>query len=392
MHRAKILALMLCVTATACTGNEPFDATEVAMAVEATLAAYSTTEAIPSPGATRPEAAATPPLVPAPTLTSLPADTSLPTEIPTPTDTPQPSPSPIPSVKPTLLSTATPTSMPFEPKAMVQSESLNLRDGPGTAYPVRASATRGEELMVTGRNEDGSWLQVKLVSGVSAWAARWLVQVSGDVTALPIPAEMPTPPPAQATAPAQASGARDLLVSFLNMHYECQQRPWAWEGPEVPLWGYRSFQVDMYIKNLGSAPVEPPWEPTRWIITDGEHDYVSDLMWQWVNRRTGFYEQPTVNPGESAGWTFLAFPIDRNQWVKAVEFDWDGQLYRQEFDLGSFGNADNYTDCGDPRWHEWRATPTPRNGPRNRVPTATTSVPGSDRQQPTRVVEPTRQS
>jgi hypothetical protein len=83
------------------------------------------------------------------------------------------------------------------------------------------------------------------------------------------------------------------------------------------------------------------------------------IMWQWVSRRTGFYEQPTIEKGASAGWTFMAFPIDRNQWVKAVEFEWKGHLYRQEFDLGPFRNAYNYQDCGEPRWHEWRATPTP---------------------------------
>jgi len=155
-----------------------------------------------------------------------------------------------------------------------------------------------------------------------------------------------------------------LEIWFLNMHYECQQREWRYTGEDGelhPLWGYRSFQVDMYIKNLGQTPVEPPWQPTRWIITDGEREYISDLMWQWVSRRTGFYKQPVIEPGQSAGWTFLAFPIDRHQWVKAVEFEWNGQLYRQEFDLGPFGNAHNYKDCGDPAPHTFRPTPTPRH-------------------------------
>jgi hypothetical protein len=113
----------------------------------------------------------------------------------------------------------------------------------------------------------------------------------------------------------------------------------------------------MYIKNNGTEPVEPPWRPSRWIITDGQNDYVNDIMWQWVSRRTGFYKQPTINPGESAGWTFLCFPIERDQWVKAVEFDYKGQHYRQTFDLGPYNNNYNYQDCGNPAPHTVRPTP-----------------------------------
>jgi hypothetical protein len=202
-------------------------------------------------------------------------------------------------------------------------------------------------------------LKVKLPSGESGWIASWLVEASLDITTLPISKHIPTPPPGPQPPAVQAARARDLEVSFLNLHYDCAQGEWS--SRSGLLWGYRSFQVDMYIKNLGDTPVEPPWKPARWIITDGESDYISDLMWQWINPRTGFYEQPTIQPGESAGWTFLAFPIDRNQWVKAAEFEWNGQIYRQEFDLGQFGNAHNYGDCGEPRPHTWRPTPTPQS-------------------------------
>lgn len=151
--------------------------------------------------------------------------------------------------------------------------------------------------------------------------------------------------------------ARELDVTFINPHYDCQQGEW---GDDPPTWGYRSFQVDMYITNNSQVPIEPPWKPKRWVITDGVNDYINDLMWQWVSRSTGFYDQPIIQPGASAGWTFLAFPVDRNQWMKAVEFVWNDQVYRQEFDLGPYGNSYNYKDCGSVRSHTERPTPTPR--------------------------------
>lgn len=42
---------------------------------------------------------------------------------------------------------------------------LNLRQGPGTDYPVTGSLPAGTEVIVTGRLEDGSWLQVKSDAG-----------------------------------------------------------------------------------------------------------------------------------------------------------------------------------------------------------------------------------
>ena len=109
------------------------------------------------------------------------------------------------------------------------------------------------------------------------------------VTATPEPAstrlptvittKAPQPPPllAAATNPPRT---RNLEVTFTNPHYECQKGYWEWEqvkGITEQVWGYRSFQADMYIKNQGQTPVEPPWKPRRWIITDGKNDVVSDL-------------------------------------------------------------------------------------------------------------------
>lgn len=338
--------------------QEAVQATLTARAVEAVQATL-TAVAAQAPNATQIAEAVQATLTAQAALTPAATDTPLPTSTPVPTDAPTPAPTDTPTPAPT----DTPTPLP-QPEAVVTSKSLNVRAGPSTTHPVVTVVRHGDELLVIGRNKNGSWLEVQLPSNKSGWVASNLVDLNdygqeiqvSEVIPTPPPApKKPTPPPA-ATEPAPAS--RTLEVSFLNPHYECQQREW---GSDPPTWGYRSFQVDMYIKNNGTEPVEPPWQPTRWIITDGQNDYVNDVQWQWVSRSTGFYDQPTIYPGQSAGWTFLAFPIDRNQWLKAVEYEYKGQLYRQEFDLGPYKNNDNYQDCGDPAPHTVRPTPTPRS-------------------------------
>ena len=361
-HRTlPLIAVLWCAMAlTACGSPQSTpDATSTEAAIAARIFA-TLTASVPTPAPTTTTVPVSP-TVP-PTSTLVPSPTANP---PAPTSTVLlPTPSPAPTARPS------PTSTSEGVLATVQSVSVNVRAGPGIGHPVITVVKQGDRLPVTGRNGDSSWLEVTLSDGRNGWISVSLVQLSVSADKVAVARVMPTPPPAPAAAPAAvakpATDMRNLLVSFINPHYECQQGEWEFRGDlrGIPgarfiLWGYRSFQVDLWIKNLGNAPVTPPWQPKRWIITNGFAESMSDLTWQWGTTGS-LYNQPTIQPGQSAGWTFLAFPLDRDQWVKAVEFVWNGQVYRQEFDLGSFGNAYNYKDCGDPRPHTFRPTPTPR--------------------------------
>jgi uncharacterized protein YraI len=320
-----------------CSGQATPDPTQVAEAVQATM----TAQAVQTPDPTliakiaakavqstlTAQAELTPEATDTPTFTPTPEATETPTPAPTNTPTPQP--------------TATPTPVP-QPEAVVTSKSLNVRAGPGTSHPIVTVINAGESYPILASNKDASWMEIQLPTGKSGWVASKLIEIKDYGQKIEVAEVIPTPPPAPKKP---ASAPKTLQVEFKNPHYECQQKEWNGQ------WGYRSFQADLYIKNNGTVPVEPPWKPSRWIITDGKSERESKTMWQWVSRRTGFYKQPTIHPGESAGWTFLAFPIDRNEWVKAAEFEWNGQIYRQEFDLGPFNNNYNYQDCGPPAPH-----------------------------------------
>lgn len=320
--------------------------------------------ATPAPTLTTPTR--TPPVtasVPVSATTSI----SLLGRLPTPTPTKPAAEQHAPATSAAQTPAATPT-----PTGARAAEAANLRAGPGTEFARVGAVAADASLDVSGRTESGEWYQLE----DGAWIAAFLV-VDAPVD-LPVILDLPTPPVAPTDAPVvpptssplaaeqaapAAASVRSLVVEYINPHYECVQGEYSFEatpGLVEYIWAYRSFQVDMYITNLGTEPVAPPWSPTRWIITDGVNEMVNDHMWQWISRYSGRYEQPTIYPGQNAGWTWMAMPVGRNEWVKAVEFEYGGQLYRTEFDLGPYGNAHNYRDCGYERSHRELPTPTPR--------------------------------
>ncbi len=170
-------------------------------------------------------------------------------------------------------------------------------------------------------------------------------------THTPSPSYTPSPSRMPSTirrSPTATAGPTTTLakIEYLNPHYECQKRIWYWDSK--PIWGYRSFQVDMFITNLSrDQTIERWWKPTRWIITNGVQERVDTESWMWVGRDRSKYVQPAILPGEAKGWTWLVFPLERDEWIKAIEYDLWGHTYRQEFDIGPYRNNHNYQDCGE---------------------------------------------
>jgi hypothetical protein len=63
----------------------------------------------------------------------------------------------------------------------------NLRGGPGTSYPRVGTAAPGDTFTVVGRTAKADWLQVTGVKVKDAWIATFLVEVDGDLQAIPPP-------------------------------------------------------------------------------------------------------------------------------------------------------------------------------------------------------------
>lgn len=121
-----------------------------------------------------------------------------------------------------LFSLAPVVSAQAGPTATVKGASMNVRSGPDTAYPVIATAKKGQTFEVKGKNQNASWLQLCCFSGKSGWASASLVTVKGDLKAVPVVKNIPTPPAAVAKsatpkAPAAGKPKGVLLYSVANM-------------------------------------------------------------------------------------------------------------------------------------------------------------------------------
>ncbi|MFN8528555.1 MAG: DUF3048 domain-containing protein [Anaerolineae bacterium] len=66
------------------------------------------------------------------------------------------------------------------------SDGIYLRHGPGQAYGWVAVGQPNETYPAVGRNRAGDWVQLLLPDGSAAWASLSLVNLSGDITSLPL--------------------------------------------------------------------------------------------------------------------------------------------------------------------------------------------------------------
>jgi heme/copper-type cytochrome/quinol oxidase subunit 2 len=107
---------------------------------------------------------------------------------------PAPTVPPEPTVEPEPMATE---EEPSEPRAVVTNDTLNIRTGPGTGYPVVGSLKRGDEVTVTGRNKAGTWLAITTDGGLEGWVYAEYATVNTAVESLPV-AQAP-PPPASPT-------------------------------------------------------------------------------------------------------------------------------------------------------------------------------------------------
>jgi TolB protein len=135
---------------------------------------------------------------------------------------------------------------------------LNVRTGPGTAYPVIGVLTQGDVVEVVGKNATSDWLQITHPAGAEgdvlslskgqAWIAAAYVDLSGSLAVVPEVSAPPPPPPTPGLG----------------------QRPSPNESPELT--GKLVFQTcngcDIYVINADGSGLrrltdgmDPAWSP-----------------------------------------------------------------------------------------------------------------------------------
>jgi fermentation-respiration switch protein FrsA (DUF1100 family) len=93
-------------------------------------------------------------------------------------------------------STPTVTPTPSPPGAEVQADGLDVRTGPGVAYPSIGQLEAGTEVEIVGRNEEGTWWQVSSPAREEGlgWVPAEHIETSIETTERPIVKVSPAPP------------------------------------------------------------------------------------------------------------------------------------------------------------------------------------------------------
>lgn len=101
--------------------------------------------------------------------------------------------------------TAAPTETPISNPQVQASNPLNVRSGPGTAYPVVGALNTGQQADIVAKSPAGDWWQITLPDGVLGWVYGPLVQTRGDTSAIAVAANIPDAPPTPTPAPVAAA-------------------------------------------------------------------------------------------------------------------------------------------------------------------------------------------
>jgi Tol biopolymer transport system component len=95
---------------------------------------------------------------------------------------------------------------------------LNVRTGPGTAYPIVGGLIWGDTVEVVGKNATGTWLQIAYPTGAEsqAWVAAAYVDLTGSLAEVPKVAAPPLTGPVAAVPTPAAEFTGKLVFQVCN--------------------------------------------------------------------------------------------------------------------------------------------------------------------------------
>jgi len=96
----------------------------------------------------------------------------------------------VPALQPPALQPPAPIPVPH---CVVNSGRVNVREGPGTAFAVIGTVSRGEGFDVQARNVAGDWYRLCCVEGQSGWIYAPLL-ICTDDDEIPVAKDIPNPP------------------------------------------------------------------------------------------------------------------------------------------------------------------------------------------------------
>lgn len=138
----------------------------------------------------------------------------------------------------------TPTSTPTTPMVSATTP-MNVRGGPGTAYPVVGALDVNTQAQIVGKNNASDWWQVTLPSGELGWVIASLVATNGDTSAVALAQNIPPLPPTATPAPvAQAAPEQAAPEQAAPEQAAPEAAPPAAAGPDFRLIERRLWSVE----------------------------------------------------------------------------------------------------------------------------------------------------
>ena len=89
------------------------------------------------------------------------------------------------AVVPAETATLAPNETPTVNVALVTSDTLNVRGGPGALHPIITTVHRGASLVVLGQDPTGDWLSVRLPDDTNGWVSRASTDFAGTAPLAP---------------------------------------------------------------------------------------------------------------------------------------------------------------------------------------------------------------
>jgi uncharacterized protein YraI len=85
-------------------------------------------------------------------------------------------------------------------------QTANVRSGPDTRFEIVGQLAQGDRVLVTGRDEEGRWLQVTMASDEVGWLPLFVLTLEGDLEDIPLLDDEQGTPEAEAEVTVSAYG------------------------------------------------------------------------------------------------------------------------------------------------------------------------------------------
>ncbi len=179
---------------------------------------------------------------------------------------------------------------------------VNLREGPGTNYPVLGQISPGNNYQITAKNEANDRWQIDF-DGKKAWVIGQLVNTNGDVGKIAVTKDIPEPPAAPAVAAAPSGGSAPVVSAP------------APSGGGAFGYGIQAHMVDngqagvvmQHVTDLGFNWVKQQVEWKRFEPSEGQRDFGG--------------LDPIINEANNAHVGVLFSVVSAPSWARESGFD-----------------------------------------------------------------------